>query len=507
MTGWGRFGVRGAAVGLVVALALLATGCAGLRPAGEARDGRAAPCQADEGTPLAADTLFAGPAEVTALAADGRPRHAFRISVALAPIVAGICAAGVRLQVAVRDPASGTVVARTVAVTDVALRGGQLDITAGGPVSRDTRLFFAAGALRRADGGGSAPARLTVDGPLSPAQAALWFKAYVPSDHALFPKTFFYRSSANPRLQKAAPVPALRPAFTSDAALLAALKTHYERFIRAGHLTQDRARRYLALVHDPTARRVFIGPDGIFRPLLMAAVLANAGTIGEPAIAALIGGDNVTGRPARVLFDATIQGHLAETGVAGGRLIVRINPRQALGEPFALLAPIIGTHEAFHQDNRVGRNEEVIASYAGIVAAAQQYLADPALAYAGTRLSKVLNARILAMLNSGRGAFPYPGLLPAPLRQPVAEVFPGSINAGLRPSLDAFTRHLYAHTPKQDTAGNPYADRVLGAILERPVSGMAFDRATIRLLDAHSRALDADEQFELLRILKLRPAP
>src|SRR5699024_4311224 len=124
-----------------------------------------------------------------------------------------------------------------------------------------------------------------------------------------------------------------------------------------------------------------------------------------------------------------------------------------------------------------------------------------------TRLSRVLNARVLAMLNSGRGAFPRPGLLAAPLRQSVAEVLPGSLDAGARPSLDAFLRHLYAATPARSTAGNTYADRVISAIVERPVSNAAFDEATIRLLDGHTRALSPADQFGLLRILDLSLAP
>ncbi len=496
-------GGRASGLALVMALGLM-TGCAATNPGRDAFDAAARACRADAATRFAPEKSLAGPATVVAL--DERPRRAYRIILPLAPDVDDVCPAGVRLRVRVSDPASGEWVTRTVPVAAVKLHAGNLEIVAGGPVARDSHIELAVGALR-SDGAMSAAARLAVRGPLSPHQAALWFKAYQPLDPRLLPPAFFYHSRPNPRRGEQASLPVLRSPFANEDAFVAALDAHYQRFVQAGRLTAEQARDYLALVHDPQARRVFTGPDGVFRPLLMAAVLANAGTVGEPSIAALIGGDNVTGRPARVVFDPSIQGHLAETGVAGGRLIVRINPIQALPEPFALLAPIIGAHETFHQDNRVGREEEVIASYAACVAAAQQYLVNPALARADTRLARVLNARIVAMLNSGRGAFPWPGLLPAPLRQPVAEVLPGSIRAGTRPSLDAFLRHLYAATPERPTAGNAYADRVIAAITGEPVSGVVFDDTTIRLLDAGSRALSPADQFALMRMLRLQPAP
>ena len=94
------------------------------------------------------------------------------------------------------------------------------------------------------------------------------------------------------------------------------------------------------------------------------------------------------------------------------------------GEPFQVLSGWVA-HEALHQDNTFTLQEEQAAEAFGTLAIAQQAQTDASFISAGTTLVNRENVFLLALLNSGRTIWPYPGVLNAPMLGAQNGVFPG----------------------------------------------------------------------------------
>ena len=217
-----------------------------------------------------------------------------------------------------------------------------------GPVSKGSAIEFAPDALTR-NGLPYQSGAIALKHPrrfLSPQQAALWGKAYEPSDVDLFP------IQTHPGASPAVGIP--QP--TDEFPVRANLEEHFQRFVDAGKMKPRQMRRLLERFDDPEQQASFVDPDtGQFEPHLMAMVLATAGTPGEGAIRAIIDGQNPTGRPAKVICGDVLntRGGFALSDIvkdAQGQDQWQITMDYLLkNEPFqAGGAPI--THEAMHQD-------------------------------------------------------------------------------------------------------------------------------------------------------------
>src|SRR5205814_1421586 len=139
-----------------------------------------------------------------------------------------------------------------------------------------------------------------------------------------------------------------------------------------------------------------------------------------------------------------------------GRLRTVFRPEFA-GESFEALSGWVA-HEALHQDNAFSLQEEVAATTFGTLALAQQAAVDNNFLKTPTKLVNNENQDLLAMINSGRTIFPYPGVLQAPSNNTAGGVFQGqkTVSGGVYTSYDNFIRREYIArgSPPGDTAGN-----------------------------------------------------
>jgi hypothetical protein len=290
--------------------------------------------------------------------------------------------------------------------------------------------------------------------------------------------------------------------------VLADLRRLLDLKVDKGMLSRERADEVLALWDDPTAREVFTSV-GTFEPQLLAALLALAGTIGEPAIDAVLDGERSTGYPVKVRYaeqpvDLTAQ---VKKSAETDEVLIRFSPT-ARNEQFEILSPIMA-HEVIHfGELDGGQNEEVIAFGVEFCVWAQQLLAAPDLVRIRSARSRFANSLLLALLNSGRSAYPLPGVGSAPLHWSTPGVFPDT-DIHYRDFETLTRQRYYSKTPDVPTAGAEHIDEVIAALTggsDQPDTvDYPLNRETVELLDAIT-LFSPEELFELLRILGLQLA-
>jgi hypothetical protein len=148
---------------------------------------------------------------------------------------------------------------------------------------------------------------------------------------------------------------------------------------------------------------------------LRAGLVSLTGTIGEPAIAAMLDGENIEDRPWSVIdfsSDISDSAPIAETINDKGKIRTLIRP-SLRGEFFTALGSVLA-HESIHQDTGNTVNEEIVANAIETFVYAEQIKTYPIVARTETQLTKALNGRLLGLLNSGGSAVPRVGLNNAP---------------------------------------------------------------------------------------------
>jgi hypothetical protein len=334
---------------------------------------------------------------------------------------------------------------------------------------------------------------------LSPSEAALWGKAYEPTNIDLFPANV-YGGMPSQGI----------PQSTDPAVVREDLRQHFAAYIQTGRLHPALADLLLRWFDDVEKRQGFIDPTtGVFEPQLMAMVLATGGTPGQGSISAIIGGKNDTGRPARVVYYGELPpGSLAGASVqpdpidGQDRWIITIHPLLR-NEPFLTVSALIA-HEAMHQDNIQGQDEEIAGKSAEINTWKQHLLVSPELASINTPLSRFLNLQTLMHENSGQ-SFPNGGIFEAPLAQGTQDVIPNSDFLTHTSFEDFLRNNVYVGVADVDTPGNRY----LNAFLRQGTRGrwqptQGFNDNTVARLD-NLRFFTPAENFRILEILELQP--
>ncbi len=409
---------------------------------------------------------------------------------------------GFNVQSMIANPLDGSQNLTPMNITRSEINGRSLNLFVDGPVSNGSQISIAEGALTNRRGQPQAARDITLDNPRkfqSPEQAALWGKAFEASNINLFPGTVF------PGSQPPQPI----PQSTDPSVVRQDLNDHFQRFVDAGKMNPGQMNRMLKIYDNEKYREVFTDPNtGQFEPQLMAAVLGTAGTPGQGTISAIIGGKNDTGRPARVVYGELPPGLLGGASVqpdpADGldRWFITVNP-VLRNEPFQTVSALMA-HEAMHQDNIPGQNEEIVARVAEINTWKQQVLVNPELASINTPLARFNNLNLLMFENSGQ-SFPQGGVFEAPLAQGTQDIVPNSDVINSR-SLEDFLRNVaYDDVPNVDTPGNSY----LNSFLRQGTRGrwqqsQGFNDNTVARLD-NTRFFTPQDNFRLLQILQLQP--
>jgi hypothetical protein len=157
-------------------------------------------------------------------------------------------------------------------------------------------------------------------------------------------------------------------------------------------------------------------------------------------------------------------------------------------EDFRLFGPILA-HEAMHQDPANGGKEELIANVIDTTIYGQTVVTDPQLATSGTELSRRLNTKLMARINS-RDTNGNLRILSAQ-----GNVYPGGT------PLTNFAAAFNTSGP--DTPGNATMRKELQAVTGTPLGNINFNNSTITLLDNHQKALSVKEIVQLAKTLKL----
>lgn len=220
----------------------------------------------------------------------------------------------------------------------------------------------------------------------------------------------------------ASPSPTTASTEPSEGTVRAALETFLNKKVAKGILTSGGVTSALGVFDSATTKGTIPSAN------LRAALLSLLGTAGEPAISCYLNGKNVTGKAVSIIAfsnSTSASAPVAETSLtSNGRLRVTLHDEFA-GESFINLSAVLA-HECMHQDVNDTIDEEYITNVVEATVRAQQLLIDSSAATTGTVLAARQNQRLLALLNSGDGLFPYGGTKEAPALSNQGNVFPGA---------------------------------------------------------------------------------
>jgi hypothetical protein len=225
----------------------------------------------------------------------------------------------------------------------------------------------------------------------------------------------------------------------------------------------------LAVYTDPQLTQVV--PDVRLR----ASVAHLKGTSGEPAIDAIkTVYNNVE------FMDNLDQGLLAYVSIpVGQKPEIKVNSLYQ-HEDERRFSSILA-HESMHEDDQVAALEEEINNSLDPIVYGEQLKTDPTLAHSGTELSRRLNTKLMARLNS-RGK-------DGGLRTYEAQ---GNVFPGGRP-LDCFA-HAFEGTPDNTTTpGNPTLQAIVKQVTNVSMDHPDFDRTTLDVIDHHQTALSPED--------------
>ena len=238
-------------------------------------------------------------------------------------------------------------------------------------------------------------------------------RAFLPTRHNLFSKDLFADASD--------------PIDASTHVSATTVSTNFQAFyvdkkVAAGLITQATEDKAIKRFNNTTVKAII--PDANLR----AGLLSLYGTIGEPAISAMLDGTNLTGKSQTIIdfsTDVAANAEVAETLVLDNGRLATLQSRPAT--PASL--PGAGhklAHEGIHQDKDNNQNEEIVANTIETMVYAQQLTVDSSIANAGTTLIKSDNDKLLAMLDSGKASLPHVGILDGSLKNNTKGVFAGS---------------------------------------------------------------------------------
>lgn len=423
---------------------------------------------------------------------DGAPRNASLVRILFDQPVSLADGRAISIAAMATDPASGLRARIAIPLLSVhAQSARELRLVTGRQVPRGAAVTFAAGALHGVAATSATVVAEVAQSDLEARHFVLALRAFAGSDASVLPQ----------RRVGAIPV-ALLPAPRRQT-----LYHDFAQFMRRkqalGLISAETFQALLARYHAPETRAV------VPHETLRAALLSLAGTAFEGAIAAVLDGDNQSGRPyAAVSFGRSMPAAVVAEGRLrrDGAFEIILN-RRYRHEPFAALSALMA-HEPLHQDPIFnGLNEEAISQVAESLAYAQQLLVAPELAQVATPLIRLENAAVMKLLNSGKAAFPRVGVKSSPAPRQAGPVVLRA-HAGLGFEATSRSVNRRAGRPDIDTPGNALLDLYLRNITGREDLGdLDFDQATMQLIDAGQSLIDNDDALRLARYLKLSIFP
>jgi hypothetical protein len=366
-------------------------------------------------------------------------------------------------------------------------------------VRKGARIFFYNGAIKNASDStniGEQTARLPKG--LNKERFTLASRTFEPTQLSYFNKSIF----------SSAPNVKTTPTQPSGSSVRSALVSFLDKKITLGII--DETDKTSALSRFDDSATASLVPSANLR----AAIVSLMGTVGEPAIASLLDGQNQTGKNYTVIdFSATEVSGSAQVAESilnpqTGRLRT-LYKSSFQGESFINLSANIA-HEALHQDGVEidGQNEELFANVVETLVYAQQLLVDSTPAKAGTQLATSQNLLLLSMLNSGLALYPRVGLYDAPLLGG-QNVFNGgkAIAGGDYTSFENYVRRSYAarNFADNETPANNLALAMQNQICARTdTNNFNFRPSRLEFFDNSQQVITDKAAVQLAAILKLQ---
>jgi len=261
------------------------------------------------------------------------------------------------------------------------------------------------------------------------------------------------------------------------------LDSFLQKKVANGTITAAQKNAAMAQYNDANVQLIFPNHN------LRAALVSLVGTVGEPAINVYLTDQNITGRPFTVVdFSAEVSPSavVAETKAKDGRLRTLFKT-QYRGEPFQVLSGYLA-HEALHQDQNAGQNEEIIANIVETYVYVQQAMAFRGFIFTPSNLTRMGNDKVYAMLNSGTRSFPRVGITNAVLLNNSGVFYQSPTNDS---SFEAHIRRLYQERGfgSFDTPGNPALAAMYTKITGKTRNNPAFNQSLINDFDANQTVI------------------
>ena len=364
-----------------------------------------------------------------------------------------------------------------------------MEITTDRLMRKGGQIWFYAGAYTDTQGNTNVEHRTFAVKGLTKERFTMASRAFIPTNFNRFTSDIF-ASSGNPS-GNGTDVP--------EATVTANLDAFLQKKVTAGLITQARKDAAMSTYNSDAAKaRIPVAN-------LRAAVLSLTGTFAEAAISNFLGPNYLI-----VTFldpgDPSVEVAKTTARASDGKLRTIFRP-EFDGEPFQVLSVWVA-HEALHQDNDFKLQEEVIANTFGTFVNMQQAQTDPAYLKAGSRLVNKENEKMLALLNSGRSLFPFPGVNVAPMLKKDQGVFIGgkAVSGGVYTSYNDFLRRLYIArgSVSGNTAGNAVLnDYYLRFTGKTATPNMQFSDAIMTDLDGFNNVIGPKEAVRVANALKL----
>jgi hypothetical protein len=352
------------------------------------------------------------------------------------------------------------------------------------------KILFLAGALT--DTKDRPVAEQTVSSPQGQnmARFTLASRGFAATDVNLFTSDL-YSNSANP-------VDASHPIATNT--ITTNLTAFLQQKVDGGFISGDQMTQSLARYNDTRIMQILPSAN------LRAAMVSLVGTVGEPALGAMLDGENLTGKPTTIIdFTSNDLDDIAQTFVLDNGRLRTLFKTAYIGEPFQALGARIA-REALQQDEASGQQESIVGSAIETVVYAQQMLVDSTFISTGTALVKSENDNVYAMLESGKGLFPRVGLLAGPIRNSSAGIFVNAASqmGGAYTSFENYIRRLVTakNVKNLDTLGNPTLQAMF-TNLTGLTKSVSFSNSLISDIDATQQIITDQRAILLAGLLKL----
>jgi hypothetical protein len=364
-----------------------------------------------------------------------------------------------------------------------------MEITTDRLMRKGGQIWFYPGAYTDTAGNTNVEHRTFAVKGLTKERFTMASRAFIPTNFNRFTSDIF-ASSGNPS-GNGTDIP--------EATVTANLDAFLQKKVVAGTITQAVKDQAMTTYNSDAAKaRIPVAN-------LRAAVLSLTGTFADAAITNFLGPNYLI-----VTFldpgDATVEVAKTTARASDGKLRTIFRP-EFDGEPFQVLSAWVA-HEALHQDNDFKLQEEVIANTFGTFVNMQQAQTDPGYLKAGSRLVNKENEKMLALVNSGRTQFPFPGVLVAPMLKKDQGIFIGgkAVSGGVYTSFSDFLRRSYI--ARGSVSGNTAGNAILNAYYAKftgktPAANMQFSDQVMTDIDNFNNFIGPREAVRVANGLKL----